>query len=386
MRGSTRKRGSTWTALWDVYDPQAGKRQQKSKGGFRTQKEAQKHLNGVLPAVADGTYSEPSKVVLIRYLQDEWLPAIKDAVRINTFQRYRSAVKRYVADHEIAGRPLATLRPAQFTALYRELTERGLSPATVRVLHTCLQRAFSDAVRWEMVGRSPVTGATVPALNRSNVQAWTDGELRRFIAATAGDRLAPLWRVAATTGMRRGELLGLTWRCVDVDAGNLRVEQQLLEVEGGLTFGPPKSKRSERTISLDPGTVDALRRHRDAQVLERDLAGSAYADADVVFCNELGHPIRPGNLAEHFHRHRKAAKIPAGTLHVLRHTMATLALTDRCPLHIVAARLGDDPRTTLGTYAKLLPSSDAVAAESVARVLVDKALTSEPVSEPETAL
>jgi hypothetical protein len=107
----------------------------------------------------------------------------------------------------------------------------------------------------------------------------------------------------------------------------------------------------------------------DAQLLERDFAGDAYADRDLVFADELGDPVHPQRLTEWFRRHRKAAGIPAGTLHVLRHTAATLALTSGVPVHIVAARLGDTPATVLGTYAHLLPQSDEIAAESVAELL-----------------
>jgi integrase len=115
--------------------------------------------------------------------------------------------------------------------------------------------------------------------------------------------------------------------------------------------------------------VDALRRHRDAQLLERDYAGDAYTDLDLVFANELGGAIHPQRLTEWFARHRKAAGIVTGTLHVLRHTAATLALTSGVPVHIVAARLGDTPATVLGTYAHLLPQSDEVAAERVAAAI-----------------
>jgi len=181
--------------------------------------------------------------------------------------------------------------------------------------------------------------------------------------------------------MRRGELLGLAWQTVDLDRGRLRVEQQLLPTQGGCTFGPPKSRRSERTIALDARTVDILRRHRATQLLERDLAGPAYEDHDLLFCDELGRPTDPQRLTEWFSRHRKAAGLSTGSLHILRHTAATLALTATppVPLHVVAARLGDDPKTILGTYAHLLPHSDELAADAVAAALVDKPLT-EPAS------
>lgn len=150
---------------------------------------------------------------------------------------------------------------------------------------------------------------------------------------------------------------------------------------GGCTFGPPKSKGSERTISLDAITVDALRAHREVQQLERDVAGEAYEDRDLVFANELGDPIYPKVLTSRFAAARKAAGIPTGTLHILRHTAATLALTadPPVPLHIVAARLGDNPTTLLSTYAHLLPRSDAQAAEAVAGALDDRPMTNQPV-------
>ena len=115
-----------------------------------------------------------------------------------------------------------------------------------------------------------------------------------------------------------------------------------------------------------------------AQRLERDLAGAAYEDHDLVFADELGRPIYPTRLGEWFVKARKAAGIPTGTLHTLRHSAATIALTESVPLHIVAARLGDDPKTVLATYAHLLPHSDSMAAETVAAVLVDKPLTNRP--------
>jgi integrase len=388
MRGSTRKRGKTWTALWELpADPQTGARRQASKGGFRTQKEANAHLATVVVSVNAGAYVEPSKQPLVRYMTDEWLPGISATLRPLTVRRYEAVTRSYVAKRDIGAVPLRNLNGAHLNVLYAELESEGLSIATRRLVHAVLRRALNDAVRWEKLVRSPAAAADPPSLPRSHAQAWTASELRRFLAHVADDRLYALWRLAATTGMRRGELLGLPWRCVDLEGSRIRVEQQLVPTAGGATFGPPKSRRSERTIALDAVTADALRHHRELQKLERDLAGPIYEDHDLVFCDEIGRPIYPQRLTGWFSKHRKAAGIPIGSLHILRHTSATLALTATppVPLHVVAGRLGDDPRTVLGTYAHLLPHSDAMAADAVASALVDKPLTSEPVRVAESA-
>jgi integrase len=388
MRGSTRKRGTTWTALWDHHDPESGDRRQKSKGGFRTQKEAQTHLATVITRVAEGTYIEPSKVPLARFLVDEWLPAVGGALRPLSHARYDKIVRTYVAQRDIGGVPLRALSGGHLTALYSELEREGLSVATRRLTHAVLRRALNDAVRWGKLSRNPAAAADPPALPRSHAQSWSARELRTFLAHVEDDRLFALWRLAATTGMRRGELLGLTWRHLDLAGPRLRVEQQLIPTVGGCTFGPPKSRRSERTIALDTATVDALRHHRETQQLERDLAGPVYADQDLVFADELGRPIHPQRLTQWFGKQRKAAGIPSGSLHVLRHTAATLALsaTPPVPLHVVAGRLGDDPKTLLGTYAHLLAHSDEQAAEVVAAALVDNPLTNEAPRELQPAL
>ncbi len=228
-------------------------------------------------------------------------------------------------------------------ALYTDLEREGLSVSTRKLVHAVIGRALRDAERWGRVARNIARLADPPRAAKSRATAWTASELSRFLGHVADDRLYALWRLAATTGMRRGELAGLTWRRTDLEGTRLSVEQQLVPTRGGCTFGPPKSARSRRTIALDSETVDALRRHRDAQLLERDLAGDAYDDQDLVFCDELGAPYHPQRLTQWFREHRKAARIPTGSLHVLRHTSATLALTAGVPVHIVAARLGDTP-------------------------------------------
>lgn len=368
MRGTIVKRGSTWTVRYDEGFDEHGKRRQRSKGGFRTRRDAQAFLTATLSRIGDGSYAAPVKTTLGEYLNREWLPAVESTLRHLSFKNYSGAVRLYIVP-SIGHVRLQTLSGGHLNALYAELEQRGLSASTRRLAHAVLHRSLRDAVRWGKLARNPADMADPPAPPKPKAAAWTASELTRFLEHVRDDQLYPLWRLGATTGMRRGELAGLTWRALDLDAAKLSVEQQLIYGPAGVTFGPPKSERARRTISLDPETVDVLRAHRAAQLLERDFASDAYHDQDLVFANPLGGPVHPQTLTSRFGKLRRAAGISTGTLHTLRHTVATLALTDGVPLHIVAARIGDDPNTVLRTYTHLLPQGDELAAERLAALI-----------------
>jgi integrase len=380
MRGSTRRRGKTWTAYYDIgVDLDTNERRQKTKGGFPTKKKADAFLAEVMTQLNAGEYTEPSKTPFGRFMRDEWLPAVRGQLRPLTVKKYAQVIRTHVVARDIGSVPLLALTPGHLNALYSELERDGSGESTRRQAHAVIGRALGDAVKWGQLGRNVAKMADPPALPRSRAKSWGSSELRRFLAHVQGERLYGLWHLGATTGMRRGELAGLTWRALDTDAARRRVEQQIIPGRGecgvcgeqhNVSFGPPKSRRSERTVALDAATIEVLNAHRDVQLLERDLAGVAYDDHDLVFADELGLPIHPQQLTDGFRSRRKAAKIPAGSLHILRHTHTTLALTEGVPLHVVAARIGDDPKTVLDTYAHLLPTSDEAAAQVVAAQLV----------------
>jgi integrase len=369
MRGSIKRRGSSWSVTFD--EPSGdGKRRQRTKGGFSTKREASAFLTEALARLGDGSYAAPAKITVGAFLTGEWLPAITPTLRPLSAAKYEQVVRLRLVP-QIGSVRLQALRGGHLNSMYAQLERDGLSVSTRRLAHAVVHRAMRDAVRQGLLTRNPAKMADPPAPPSTRAAAWTAGELRRFLDHVADDRLRALWRLAATTGMRRGELLGVTWRALDLDGARLSIEQQITPATGGgVAFGPPKSSRSRRTVALDPATVDALRAHRDTQVLERDIAGLAYVDRDLVFADPLGGPIYPQRLSEWFSAHRKAARVPTGTLHTLRHTAATLALTSGVPVHIVAARLGDRPEQILKTYAHLLPQSDELAAERVAAAIM----------------
>ena len=168
--------------------------------------------------------------------------------------------------------------------------------------------------------------------------------------------------------MRRGELVGVTWRALNLDGARLEVSQQLVRGRGGVGFGPLKSARSRRTVALDPETVDALR----ATAMCSWQSGTSPAAATPIGTSSLpmssaGRSSRSGSLCCLRATARRPGSRPGAS--ILRHTAATLMLTAGVPIHVAAARLGDDPKTVLSTYAHLLPQSDEIAAERVAAAL-----------------
>jgi integrase len=187
------------------------------------------------------------------------------------------------------------------------------------------------------------------------------------------DRLFALYRLALATGMRRGEIVGLRWQDVDLDAARLAVVQQLVVVDGWrVEVSEPKTARGRRVLDLDPATVQALRAHRDVQIAERAFMGPDYEDNDLVFCREDGRALHPDKVSQAFTRLARAAGLPPIRFHDLRHTYATLALAAGEYPKVLSERLGHASAAfTLDTYAHVIPSMQQAAAERIAGVLDD---------------
>jgi len=192
----------------------------------------------------------------------------------------------------------------------------------------------------------------------------------RFLDFVSGDRLSALFFVAVTTGMRRGEVVGLRWRDVDLDRGRATILQTYVRTGAGWEFSEPKTKASRRTVALDAHTLDALREHRVRQVLERTLMGDAYEENDLIFAREDGAPIEPRYVSERFDLLLKEAKLAHIRFHDLRHTHATLAFQAGVHPKVVQERLGhSDISITLQTYSHVLPGMQEEAAEQVAALV-----------------
>jgi integrase len=231
----------------------------------------------------------------------------------------------------------------------------GLSPRSVRYVHTILHRALKDAVRWGRLARNPTDAADPPRTAGTGAvpRTWTPTELGSFLdrSGATGDRYHAAWVVLATTGMRRGEALGLRWSDVDLDAGTASIQQTVVAVRHNVSFGTPKTAKGRRSITLDAKTVATLRRHRVSQNSERLLIGAGWRDHDLLFTKVDGSPIHPERFSREFDRRVERWVLPRIRLHDLRHTWATLALGAGIHPKVVQERLGHAAISiTLDTY------------------------------------
>ena len=368
-----RRRGKKWSFAVDVgIDPATGRRRQQTKGGFDTRKEAEQALREMLSSVERGTFVARSTMTVGDYLAD-WLVTVKPRLRETTWYSYSVAVKRLVG--QIGAVPLQALAPLQIEKVYVKLLESGgqhgqaLAPKTVRNCHIVLHRALSDAERLGIVSRNVAHAAKAPVARRKEMTTWSAEELGRFLEFVSEDRLYAAYVLLATTGMRRGEVLGLRWSDVDLDGRRLSVAQTLTTINDQVFLGPTKTLRSRRRIALDKATVAALRAHRSRQLKERLAVGFGRGERqDLVFAEVDGTTLHPDRFTAAFKRHVRDSGLPElRGPHGLRHTWATLALQAGVHPKVVSDRLGHATiAVTIDTYSHVAPSLDAGAADTVA--------------------
>jgi integrase len=377
-------KGSTWTYQFAVTDGD-GKRRQVTKGGYRTKREAEAALSSALAAWGVGDRRatvQPSTQPLGVYL-DGWLEARRPGVKPSTHQSYADVVNAWVRPH-LGGVPLRDVTAQRLLRLYSELRESGgrggkaLGSRSVQLTATVLRMAFADAVEQGLLARSPVDD--IPRRQRPTHRAvqvqsrvWDGDQAAAFLASSSDSRWYPLFAAALGTGMRRGELCGLRWSDVDLEAGTLSVRASRVLVGGQPVEGDPKSGKGRR-VDLDAGTVAVLRRWRTVQLEERMAWGPAWVDSGYVFTREDGEPIHPESASTAFEHASKKSELPAIRFHDLRHTHATIALAAGVHPKVVQERLGHaDISMTLQLYSHVMPGMGAEAAELVGQRLYGSA-------------
>lgn len=370
MRGSIQRRGDrTWRISVELdRDPRTGARRRRWETVHGTKREAEARLAELIREVETGTAVDPSRITVAEWLR-RWLDQHRQRVRATTAARYAQVVDRLVRD--LGRHQLQRLRPAHIADAEARWLSGGMAPATALKHHRVLSQALDEAVRLQLLARNPADAVRAPSAPAGGSRVAAEA-LARVPGAVAD--APPLWRslilVLASTGLRRGEALGLQWPEVDLDAGLLRVVRtRTLTAQGEPVEGPPKTRSGERVVPLVGEALAALREWRRAQAAERLAAGAAWQGGDWVWATARG-PVSPHSVTHWWQRRAREHGLPL-RLHDLRHGAATLMAAAGIPPRVIAEVLGHSrPSFTLDVYAGS-PDLDALrrAVEAVDRAL-----------------
>ncbi len=255
---------------------------------------------------------------------DYWLEhVVTPNRRPATYRLYEMTARLYLKPG-LGGIPLTRLSASRVQAFFNDHLAKGRSVRTVQVMRTVLSSALSRAMREELVVRNVARLAELPMWERTPITPWTAAEARVFLDAAKGDPLYPAFMLLLIYGLRLGEVLGLRWRDIDEDDGEIRVRQQLQRVKGELRLYPVKTAAGRRDLPLLPIARGMLGLRRQAQAADRAELGRAWQDNGLVFTTKTGRPVEPRNLLRSFRRICDRNKLRVIKVHHLRHTTATL--------------------------------------------------------------
>jgi len=312
-----------------------------------------------LSPISDGGLAFDAENLTVAEYLKRWLAdSVRGSVTRGTFERYEQISRIHILP-VIGGVELKNLTPAYLQGLYRAKRDQGIGLRTIEYTHTTLSKALKQAVKWQLVSRNVAEAVTAPRPRKREMLTLDREASKTPPFDSEGDRLEALYVLAVTAGLRQGELLGLRWADIDLEAGTLTIKRSLWYEKDGPYYTEGKRDHSRRRVELGASTMAAIKAHRKRQNQERLAYAGLWEDHDLIFPDENGHPIRARNLARRFHKLLKRAGLEdlGLTFHGLRHTCATLMLLGDVPVKVVSERLGHaDVALTLRVYLMYYPA------------------------------
>jgi integrase len=340
----TRRGKKSWRLKFDTGHDESGKRLTKFKTVRGSKTDAQKELRRLLGQVDNGTFADPGKLTLGDYL-DQWLHGHRGSVSPRTAERYAEQIDNHIKP-AIGEMLLGQLRTLDLNKLYADKLasgrldgKGGLSARSVHHLDRLLHTALEDAVRGNLIVVNPVNHAKRPKVEKAPPETLSDDDFSALLEKAKGGRLyTPILMILAT-GLRRGELLALRWRNVNLDTCVTLIVEAVEETKAGLRIKPAKTDSGNRRVDLPAFAVQALREHQLAQKKEHMALGLGWSADTLVFPSPLGGVQRPRNFTKSVTRQARSAGIRF-TPHLGRHDHFTRLLAAGLHPKIAQIRAG----------------------------------------------
>jgi len=368
------RKSQFYVVAYDGVDPRTNKERRRWHAAGRSRADAEAIAARLTVARAGALERTTSALTVQEYLVEQWMPRRHRELQPSTAKRYEWMIHNYLTP-AIGALRLNALRAEHLDRLYVELLDHGgangrpLSPKTVYDAHVVIRSALRVAVARHLVDRNVAHDARPPRNSRRSrptPEVWTAAQLSQFLSHTAHLRLYPALHLAATTGMRRGEVVGLRWGDWNRQTHRLSIARSRQAIPGGTVEVPTKTAASRRPVDLDEGTERVLAAWQRRQARDGHPTGLG----DPMFTNTHGQPINPQSLAQLFDRKVRSSGLPRIRFHDLRHTHASLLAATGEPIKVVSERLGHaHPGFTMDTYQHVMPGMGASAAITFAALL-----------------
>lgn len=365
------KQYTYWEARYtEGYDPGTGKQIQRSITG-KTQKEVAQKLKAATTSIDQGTYSTPSKMTVAQWL-DIWTTEYLGGVKPSTVHSYKTTVKNHLKPN-LGAIKLDALAPHTIQSLYNSLSapsdgRKPLSAKTVKNVHGILHKALQQAVTNGYIRFNPADPCALPRVQKQELSPLDEAQITAFLQAIKGNQYEGLYLVTLFTGMRQGEIHGLTWDCVDLTKGTVLINKQLQYVrksKGEYQMVPTKNSKG-RTITLAPTVLATLKNERYRQLENRLRYGECWHETGFVFTDELGRHLNPQNTYREFKRIVASIGSPSTRFHDLRHSYAVAAIKSGDDIKTVQENLGHATASfTLDIYGHV---TDQMKQDSAARM------------------
>ena len=365
--GTIRQRpDGTWEARYTVgRDPGTGKQKQKSIYG-KTQKEVRQKLTAVLAAIDKGIYTEPSKMTVGQWL-DTWLSDYTGGIKEQTRTQYEQVCRIHLKP-SFGAVALLALKPPAIQRLYNKLIEKGRSPKTVKNVNGVFHKALQQAVLLQFIPVNPCDAVQLPKAVKPDLCVLNEEKISEFLTAIKGSEYENILRVDLFTGLRQGEIMGLTWDRVDFEAGTILIDRQLIrerKKNGLYKFASTKTEKG-RKLKPAPFVMDILKEVRKQQLEDKLRAGELWNDGGfpgLVFTNHFGQHFGRTTLTSNVSKIGESIGVPGFRFHDLRHTYAVASIRAGDDLKTISSNLGHATiAITMDVYAKY--TSDMMNASS----------------------
>ena len=377
--GITKRKDGSWMAYLEVGRDSEGKRIRKYFYG-RTKADVTLKLNDASSDVRHGRYKDPEKITYGEWL-DEWMEVWKTELKPTTRESYEYLIKTHIKP-EFEFIPLIKIDETSLQKFFNEKKKSGLSPRTVKYIHSVVNGALRKAVDLKMITANPARTVDLPKQKQKDISFFDSEQIGKFLELVKHDDYYSAYLLELWTGMRRGELLALRWRDIDLKGGSVKVNKGMVRTKAdGLIFQEPKTTFGKREIEIPSNVCEVLRFYQEKQKKQKEKAGVAWVqqlvflkgepeENDLVFTNKIGQPLDPRAFSSHFKKLIEDTDLEGVTFHGLRHSFAILSLQEGVDPRTTQENLGHhDPGFTLKVYSQATKKMKRDAVEKIGKVL-----------------